>query len=372
MLCRKFLIDSMKMEIVIHQIICVERLEVDEVKENFVSHGLEVDDRALTRIFKSVAVDRKRLDPCNDLSLYEFSIFSKKASNDFKQLMNGIKCNMTAKIQREKNSALLSNKQPQGTKSILPTRRANYIKYLPADFNPLMNHFKDEEKRSDIRQNLTGTLDEVLKIGSSQKKLVEILENNENNMEGLLKSHFPNEELDEEVRRMFAQVKQKSNYFRFKALSTERRQPRLALGGAKEEVSEEFKSRMKKRLHSLVNKAKEQGRMEAKNLIQSRVLLTGRQALTSFDASSSRRSVRLKTAMGCPKTAKPFCIKPHIRKLLAENLVLRTATAESNSAQSPFAWRVKTANKELPLVSSFSARVGPKCFSSMSNREPLI
>lgn len=345
------------------------------MKENFVSHGLEVDDKALTRIFKSVAVDRKRLDPCNDLSLYEFSIFSKKASSDFKRLMNGIKCNMTAKMQREKNSTLLLNKQPQGTKSILPTRRANYIKYLPADFNPLMNHFKDEERRSDIRQNLTGTLDEMLKIGSSQKKLAEILEKNENNMEGLLKSHFPNEELDEEVRRMFAQVKQKSNYFRFKALSTESRQPKLAIEGSKEEVSDEFKSRVKKRLHSLVAKAKEQGRTEAKNLIQSRVLLTGRQALTSFDASSSRasrRSVRLKTAMGCPKTAKPFCVKPHIKRLLAENLVLRTTTAESNSTQRLSTWRVQTAKRELPLVASFKSRAGPKCFSSLSNREPLV
>jgi len=360
----------MKMEIVVLMCQSIERLEVYEVKKNFINHGLEVDVKRLTKIFKSVAIERKRLDPCNDLSLYEFSIFSKKASSDFKRLINDIKHNMLIKLKRKTSSICVTGK-PQGVKSILPLRKANYIKHLPTDFNPLMNHFKDEERRSDIRANLTGTLEDILKIGSNQKKLEEVLEKNEENMKGLIRSHFSQGELDIEIKRMFTQVRKKSSCFLFKSLNTNIWQPKLAIESDEEEgVSNQFKNKVRKRLHLLVTKAKAQGKMEAKELIENntKLLRSCRQTATSIDSPRSlarRENPRLKTAMKC---SKPMKIKPYIQKLLTENLILRTGTTKKGSFKSPCTWRKQVTQRELSYTSTSNSTKPIRCFSSMSNR----
>jgi len=188
-------------------------LEVSEVKENFDAHHLLVNEKAIIKLFKSAAINRQKGDPCNDLSLYEFSVFSKKAAGDFQKLMKDIKTNMLQMMEEKGITTIDMGLDNEGVQSILPKRKKAYIKYLPSSFNPLMNHFKDEEKRNDIRNSLTNTLDEIIKIGTSKKSLRTILKNNQHRMRCLLESHFSKEEADKESRRLLTQRKEKTLSF---------------------------------------------------------------------------------------------------------------------------------------------------------------
>ena len=183
-------------------------LGADEVKEKFDDHHLKVDEKSISRLFKLAAMNRERLDPCNELSLYEFSIFSKKASTEFQKLMNGIKTDMLSTLIRRGTSTLnigvIKRTEVDG---ILPKRKSAYLKFLPSTFNSLMNHFKDEELRNDIRSNLAANLKEVMSKSRSKKELENALGSNAEQMKELIRSHFPEEEIDDEARRLFTQSK---------------------------------------------------------------------------------------------------------------------------------------------------------------------
>ena len=187
----------------------IERLEISEVRQNFDNHNLKVDEKSLAKLFKKAAVNRKHSEPCNDLSLYEFCIFSKKASADFKKLMDNIKVNMLSDMKRKKTSTLVVNKMVNNANQIIPKRKKTYIKYLPSSFNPLINHLKEEEKRSDLRENFTKALNDLIHIGGSKKSLDSVLEGNQENMKQLLESHFPKEDADENIPRRIAINKSK-------------------------------------------------------------------------------------------------------------------------------------------------------------------
>ena len=109
-------------------------------------------------------------------------------------------------MKRKNTSTLVTGSKRSGPAEILPKRKRTYIQYLPSSFNPLMNHFKDEEKRNDIREGITKTLEGILNIGNSKKSLKKILETNKESMKELLGSHFPHEGIDEEERKLIAQT----------------------------------------------------------------------------------------------------------------------------------------------------------------------
>lgn len=174
----------------------LERLEVAEVKHNFDEHKLRVSEKSLAKLFKSAAVNRRRLDPCTELSLYEFCIFSKKASGDFRSLMNNVKASMLSGMnnifkKKEKGGKEEGRRDIGG---IMPRREKAYIQYLPSSFNPLMNHFKDEQNRTGLREHFVTTLNDIMSIGNSKKNLHAVLEKNKEKMSKLLASHFPREE----------------------------------------------------------------------------------------------------------------------------------------------------------------------------------
>jgi len=166
----------------------LERLEIAEIKHNFREHKLKVNEKLLTRLLRTAVIDGKCSDHCNNLSLYEFCIFSKTASKDFENLMNEIKTNMLSAM---KNKAI---KKERDINTIMPKRRKVYIQYLPSSFNHLMNHFKDEESRNNLRGGFVKTLKDVMNIGNSRKDLCTMLEKNKEKMNQLLASHFPQEE----------------------------------------------------------------------------------------------------------------------------------------------------------------------------------
>lgn len=181
-------------------------MEPAEVKENFDNHNLKIDEKSLNALFKAAAVNRRGWDISQGLSLYEFCIFSKKASADFQKLMGDIKTKMLLDMKRKNTSTLVTGIKRSGPAEILPKRKRTYIQYLPSSFNPLMNHFKDEEKRNDIREGFTKALEGILNIGNSKKSIEKILETNKESMKELLASHFPHEGIDEEERKLIAQT----------------------------------------------------------------------------------------------------------------------------------------------------------------------
>ncbi len=181
-------------------------LEVEEVKQNFDAHHLTVDERSITRLFRSAAVNRMRLDPCKALSLYEFGIFSKKAGEDFRQLMDRIKANMLRDMVRKGTSTVDCGKRGGEAERILPQRNDKYIEYLPSSFNPLMNHFKDEEKRGDLREKMTETLRQITALGQD-KRLDCILSDSAETMRQLLASHFTRGETGDQERKLFSQTR---------------------------------------------------------------------------------------------------------------------------------------------------------------------
>jgi hypothetical protein len=289
-----------------------------------------VDEKAIVKLFKSAAVNRERSDPCNDLSLYEFSVFSKKAAGDFQQLMNDIKTNMLQIMEKKGTTTIDIGSNNEGVQSILPKRKKAYIKYLPSSFNLLMNHFKDEEKRNDIRSNLTNTLDEITKIGTNKKSLKTILENNQHHMRSLLESHFSKEEVDEESRRLLTQTRKRTlfansgNYYSLSnrlSSASKAHEPKLSPA----EI-ERIRAKTKQELRHLVKTARDSVLKEA---------LIGGKLRTHYGLTNSEPQSQLSNYKRIlPKTSAKWYdkntqikggvrLQKSIQKLLGSNLVLR-------------------------------------------------
>jgi len=277
---------------------------------------LKVDKSAIKRVFKSVAVNRSRSDPCTDLSLYEFSIFSKEASQDFKQLMNEIKRRMVEEMRKEKAVEM------KGVESIMPKRRISYIKNLPSSFNPLMNHFKDEDERADIRNKLKGTLKRILSIGQACETLDEILNKNADNAKELLASHFSDKDADED--KLFENYSKEGNMITKNNYDNSLRSNK----GRKidEKTSESLKKRKQRELRIFVQKAKEAGRKEAQKLIQIKAhplckklssVLSKRLSIKNRKDTVTSKRIKVDSLMG---------------KMLSERLILRTPRSNCMTA----------------------------------------
>ncbi len=368
-----------------NQKILVELLEAEEVMRSFDHHNLKVKEESIVKLFKSVALNRKRLDPCNVLTFYEFCIFSKKASGDFQKLMNNIKSNMLQMLTRKGTSTIdLGNRS--GVKQLLPPRKATYIKYLPSSFNPLMNHFKDEEKRNELRTNLIQNLKEILREkdpteadsekAKAKKKLSpeneppkkkaekirpveQILEHNAETMKGLIKSHFPEEETDEESRRLFTQTKRAAEGFeklkqKVKGIYALHRQSTMDLNTMLPLLSEKdppsvgpdpvavIRAKTRKETRRLIQNAKQQGKIEAYRFLKHHGNTVDNRALTALTAENTARSKSITSGKkpfvhSMPNlkasplaTQRPLKTELHAKKLLQENLVLHTQRCDTS------------------------------------------
>jgi len=213
-------------------------LETNEVVDKFADHNLAISEADIKKLFKSIALNRPKGDPFDFLTLYEFCLFSKSAtaSKDFQELMEKIKKDTLAQrnIQNSPKSINSSinkdnDKKQLKPKDILPVRGAGYITNLPSSFNCLMNHFKDEENRGEMRNKIKKGLELIARIAGDQsetqsnqgkseseesgteyfteKKEInaeQIMEKSVLLLKNMISSHFPPEEIDDEYRKLLA------------------------------------------------------------------------------------------------------------------------------------------------------------------------
>ena len=189
-------------------------LEPHEIRQKFIDHDIAVSTSSIKKLLKSAAVIRPRNEPFKGLSFYEFFLFSKsqKASADFQQLMNDVKFNMLRTLKRRATSTIDLGKTRTGASCIIPLRKARYIRCLPSSFNPLMNHFKDEDKRRTMREGVIGSLKKIDQL-RVDNKLKTVLQENTQTLKTLIGSHFSREDMDEETRRLFSQASVKAERF---------------------------------------------------------------------------------------------------------------------------------------------------------------
>jgi len=330
-------------------------LEAAEVKSNFDEHNLDVDEKAITKLFKSVAMNRKRLDPCNELSLYEFAIFSKKSTEDFQALMNNIKAKMLKSL-AEKEKERQNNNGIKDVDQIVPERQATYFKCLPSSFNPLMNHFKDEEKRTNLRTDLQQNLADIIKPKDRNKLDVEILlKNNGEKMKELIESHFPPEENNEQSRRLFTQAKKASEGFkRLKEkvrgiFALQKRQninldnmPMEFLENEENQITDinTLREKTKRELSTIIQTARKLGQKEAKRLIQKQGNRIDNRIFTALDARNSACSKIIRTGRPLNRALTDLKARTSLltdrsaktdyeKKLLGENLILRTTISNN-------------------------------------------
>ena len=174
---------------------------------------MTVDKNAIKKLFRSAALKRPREDPCKELTLYEFCLFSKsdKAEKDFENLMEDIKYKTVGqrKAGRQVSSTgLLLAKT--GPAKILPVRDKVYVRNLPSSFNALMNHFKDEETRNEMRKEIVGGL---LSIENRQNptSAQQVVGENVQSLRKLVESHFPEEGIDDQYRKLLTMNKNSSD-----------------------------------------------------------------------------------------------------------------------------------------------------------------
>lgn len=189
--------------------IYLDLLETNEVISKFDDHHLKVDGKTLGKLFKMAALNRKRDDLCDNLTLYEFGKFSKseEAARDFKAMMDNIKTNTLTKDQEK----LLKTDDRIDEKKIIPVRSPQYTSFLPSSFNPLMTHFMDEEARSAIRTKIVQNLKKLEGSQEADVKNRKLIEENTENMKKLFKSHFQDKGLDEDYRKLKSQNLRKQN-----------------------------------------------------------------------------------------------------------------------------------------------------------------
>ncbi len=174
----------------------------------FTDHNLPVESNSIKRLFKTAALNRSRDEPCRDLTLYEFCLFSKseKAAAGFQELMQGIKEEVRhTKLARRVSSIGLPIPKT-GPSKIMPSRGSKYVSFLPSAFNPLMNHFKDEETRNEIRNKVVNGL-KLIDVLSEKSDVNTIIKENTELLKNLIASHFPKEDIDDEYRKLLIQSK---------------------------------------------------------------------------------------------------------------------------------------------------------------------
>ncbi len=168
-----------------------------------------MEKSAIYKLFKTAAIRQRHGESCKDLTLYEFCLFaeSDKAAEGFQRLMQRLKDKMTRrKIVRKVSSVGLPMTR-FGPASIMPLRDAKYVSYLPAAFNPLMNHFKEEETRTEMRKKVVEGLKQIDER-SRKNEVDSIIEEDADLFKRLIASHFPKEDLDDQqCRKLFVRKK---------------------------------------------------------------------------------------------------------------------------------------------------------------------
>ena len=170
-----------------------------------------VQKDAIKKLFTSTALTHKRGMPFEGLTLHEFCLFSKseKAAEEFQNLMEDIKKKtVSRRISRQMSTLVCALAKP-GPDKIMPVRTTHYVKNLPPAFNPLMNHFKDEEVRHKIREEVVTSLKKVEAMEETEG-IDGVIEDSAQLLKKLLSSHFPKEEIDDQYRKLLMQGKKGS------------------------------------------------------------------------------------------------------------------------------------------------------------------
>jgi len=284
---------------------------------------------------------------------------------DFQELMERIKQKMLINLKEHRPSHLKSVNEQKTAVNVLPFRGENYIENLPSSFNPLMNHFKDEEKRLQIRHNVMEILKKI-DILRTNNKLQDALEKNNDLFKELLASHFPPEEIDEQTRKLFTQRKgSQTTMGRMrprrgaiflpentdpKTLFTRRATlPSSAINAfnliSKNKADEaKRKEKTKKELKNIIKNAKKCGQEEAKICIKSpnirhRFFSTmtrknsceeqNNDLIRISTASQSGKNIQSEKTLKSQKSPRIHIGSRYYEKMLKQNLVLRTGSIES-------------------------------------------
>ena len=153
-------------------------------------------------------------------------------------------------------------------KTIIPIHSNNYVKNLPSSFNALMNHLNEEESRSKMRKNAAEGLSKIIKAENPLDINTDnIINDNIETLKNLLGSHFHEEHSDDQYRKLATQAKKSINHQKMRNFSESYFKKNNEVKLNNDEETKNYLKQRANELSVLINKAKIEGREEAKEII---------------------------------------------------------------------------------------------------------
>ena len=239
-------------------------------------------------------------------------------------------------------------------KDVIPVRKSKYVQSLPSSFNMLMSHFKDEEKRQDLREKIVSTLENLEQL-RMERRLGDTLQSNNEVFKDLLSSHFPRDVADQQSRKLvgkkrFAQLPVPKMGSRRPSVHVEQEEDAPEVPEVSEqikddpEVIEKAREKIRQKVRVVILKAKKCGNKEAEDAIKEAAKPkfkcfrsftrkcskdAGKESgkTTALNTARTLASLRESTRSKLLSRAERSIHKPiYVDKLLKEHLIMKTVS----------------------------------------------